>query len=89
VRLSVTWTAGDAQHGMQVHDDRLVYVLRDTAGPPTTREITADSLATVDYSTVDDRPVITLNEHDGTRTSFPCPRKIARVLYPAIKWLTV
>ncbi|WP_152970420.1 hypothetical protein [Frigoribacterium sp. RIT-PI-h] len=89
MRLSVTWTAGDAQHGMQVHDDRLVYVLRDTAGRPTTREIPAGSLATVDYSTVGDRPVITLNEHDGTSTSFPCPRKIARVLYPAIKWLTV
>jgi len=89
VRLSVTWTAGGAQHGMQVHDDRLVYVLRDTAGRPTTHEIPAGSLETVDYSTVADRPVITLNERDGTKTSFPCPRKIARVLYPAIKWLTV
>lgn len=89
MRLSVTWTSGDAQHGMQVHDDRLVYVLRDTAGRPTTREISADSLATVDYAPGTDQPVITLAEHDGTRTSFPCPRKIARVLYPAIKWMTV
>jgi hypothetical protein len=74
---------------MQVHDDRLVYVLRDTAGRPTTREIPAESLATVDYEAGAERPVITLREHDGTQTSFPCPRKIARVLYPAIKWLTV
>lgn len=87
--LSVTWSAGDAQHGMQVHDDRLVYVLRDTDGRPTTREITAESLASVDYSSGADKPTFTLREHDGTQTTFPCPRKIARVLYPAIKWLTV
>jgi len=85
----VTWTAGDAQHGMQVHDDRLVYVLRDTAGRPTTREIAAESLESVDYASGTDLPRITLNEVDGTRTTFPCPRTIARVLYPAIKWLTV